>query len=129
MKRSLAAIVMVAMLVGFASSDSAIKLEKDGTISMTVAVTGEKVKPDSAYGDIKSALDEVCDAVFPPTGSSDRSGFGYPQTKSVFEDFSDVVGPITKLVNILEKLVGRTRTTLTVEGMCLAAVSEDGGAN
>ena len=128
MKRPLVAIGMVAVLAGCASSDSAIKLEKDGTISMTVAVTGEKVKPDSAYGGIKRALDEVCDTAFPPKDDSAPSGFGYPQTLSIFEDFSGVVGSITKLANILEKLAGRTRTTLTVEGMCLGAVSEDDGA-
>ncbi len=129
MKRSLVAIGMAAMLVGCASSDSAIKLEKDGTISMTVAVTGKKVKPDSAYGNIKGALDEVCDAAFPPTNNGDRRGFGYPQTLNVFEDFTGVVGSITKLANILEKLAGRTRTTVTVEGMCLGAIPVDDGEN
>ena len=116
-KRSLVVIGLAAMLAGCASSDSAIKLEKDGTISMTVAVTGKKVEPDSAYGDIKGALDAVCDAAFPP--KDDQSGFGHPQILNYFKDFSGAVGSITNLVNILEKLAGRTRTTLTVEGECL----------
>ena len=128
MKHSFVAIGMAAMLVGCTSSDSAIKLEKDGTISMTVAVTGEEVKPSGAYGDIKGALDGVCNAAFPPIGDGGRSGFGHLQTLNAFSDFSGVVGSITKLANILEKLAGRTRTTVTVEGVCLAAVSEDNGA-
>ena len=96
---------------------------------MTVEVTGEKVKPGSAYGNIKSALDEVCDSALPPRNDGRGSGFGHPETLNALTDFSGVVGSITKLVNILEKLAGRTRTTLTVEGMCLAAVSKDEGEN